>query len=153
MNITTDEAVRELSMHLMQCGSLMPIEWVTSHGPGSRFMKACEMALDALKEQENRSKWKYLLYGNFGGIDQVKESIQNKSGDTVCSINEAFRFLSGRCVPPLYSVEVLVLHQYGFDERLNRTVYMICTKRYANIDCIAEYGAPQFVSFMVDLEE
>lgn len=49
MNI--DEALRELSMHLMQCGALMPIDWVTTHGEGSQFMDAYKMAMDALRNQ------------------------------------------------------------------------------------------------------
>lgn len=51
--MTSEEMIRELSMHLMQCGALMPIEWVTTHGEGSRFMEACEemMRLLRLKEQ------------------------------------------------------------------------------------------------------
>ena len=48
--MTKDEAILELSRHLMQCGALMPIDWVTSHGEGSRFMAAYRMAMDALQE-------------------------------------------------------------------------------------------------------
>ena len=48
-----DEALKELSMHLMQCGALMPIDWVNTHGEGSRLMEAFEMAMDALKREEN----------------------------------------------------------------------------------------------------
>lgn len=47
--MTKDEAILELSRHLMHCGALMPIEWITNHGEGSRFMEAYQMALDALK--------------------------------------------------------------------------------------------------------
>lgn len=50
--MTVDEALRELSMHLIQCGALMPIDWLSTHGEGSRFMEAYGMALDALKTQE-----------------------------------------------------------------------------------------------------
>ena len=42
------EAARKLSLHLMQCGMLMPIEWVRENGEGSELQEAFRMALDAL---------------------------------------------------------------------------------------------------------
>lgn len=50
--MTNEEALLELSRHLLQCGALMPIDWVRSHGEGSRFMVAYRMAMDALREVE-----------------------------------------------------------------------------------------------------
>lgn len=47
--MTNGEAVRLLSLHLMQCGALMPISWLETHGEGSEFMEAFRMAFDALK--------------------------------------------------------------------------------------------------------
>lgn len=49
--MTREEAIKILSRHLMQCGMLMPIEWVQKNGEGSDFMKAMEMAMDALKDK------------------------------------------------------------------------------------------------------
>ena len=49
--MTKDEAIKILSLHLMQCGMMMPIEWVQKNGDGSDFMKAYEMAMDALKNE------------------------------------------------------------------------------------------------------
>ena len=49
--MTKDEAIKILSLHLMQCGMMMPIEWVQKNGDGSDFMKAYEMAMDALGER------------------------------------------------------------------------------------------------------
>ena len=49
--MTKDEAIKILSLHLMQCGMMMPIGWLNNHGEGSDFMKAYEMALDALKNE------------------------------------------------------------------------------------------------------
>ena len=46
-----EEAIKILSRHLMQCGMLMPIEWVQKNGEGSEFMQAMEMAMDALKKE------------------------------------------------------------------------------------------------------
>ncbi len=51
--MTREEALRELQLHLMQCGALMPIEWVRKNGEGSRFMTAYQMAMEALKEGKN----------------------------------------------------------------------------------------------------
>jgi hypothetical protein len=52
--MTKEEALRELSKHLMQCGALMPIEWVRQNGEGSRFMVAYQMAMTALKAGEEK---------------------------------------------------------------------------------------------------
>jgi len=46
--MTGEEATRVLSMHLMQCGMLMPIEWVQKNGEGSKLHEAMRMALDSL---------------------------------------------------------------------------------------------------------
>jgi len=50
--MTTDEMIRELSMHLMQCGALMPINWVETHGEGSPFMTTMEEVMRLLKLKE-----------------------------------------------------------------------------------------------------
>ena len=52
--MTNEEALRELSKHLMQCGALMPLEWVQKNGEGSRFMTAYQMAMRALKAEEEQ---------------------------------------------------------------------------------------------------
>ena len=59
-----DEAIKILARHLMQCGMMMPIEWVQKNGEGSEFMQAYEMAMDALKNEPVRCKdckhWKLI---------------------------------------------------------------------------------------------
>lgn len=49
--MTREEAAMKLSLHLMQCGMLMPIEWVQRNGEGSELSEAFRMALAALREQ------------------------------------------------------------------------------------------------------
>lgn len=49
-----DEAIKILARHLMQCGMLMPIEWVQKNGEDSEFMQAYKMAMDALKNEPVR---------------------------------------------------------------------------------------------------
>lgn len=51
-----DEAIKILARHLMQCGALMPIDWVQKNGEGSEFMQAYKMAMDALKKEPVRCK-------------------------------------------------------------------------------------------------
>lgn len=54
------DAARKLSFHLMQCGMLMPIEWVRENGEGSELQEAFRIALDALEmmsaEEERREE-------------------------------------------------------------------------------------------------
>ena len=54
--MTKDEAIKILSLHLMQCGMMMPVGWLNNHGEGSDFLKAYEMAMDALKNEPVRCK-------------------------------------------------------------------------------------------------
>lgn len=49
--MTDEEAIKTLSLHLMQCGALMPIEWVRQNGEGSKLQQAMRMALDALERE------------------------------------------------------------------------------------------------------
>lgn len=44
------EAARKLSLHLMQCGMLMPIEWIRENGEGSELQEAFRMAIDNLNK-------------------------------------------------------------------------------------------------------
>ena len=54
--MTREQAITKLALHLMQCGMLMPIEWVDKNGEGSDTMLAFNMAMEALREQAERSK-------------------------------------------------------------------------------------------------
>ena len=61
-----DEAIKILARHLMQCGMLMPIEWVQKNGEDSEFMEAYKMAMDALKNDPVRCKGcKHYYYSAF----------------------------------------------------------------------------------------
>lgn len=48
--MTNKEAIDIITTHLHECAMLMPIEWLRSHGDGTSFQEAFEMAIDALKE-------------------------------------------------------------------------------------------------------
>lgn len=50
--MTKEEAKLVLLCHIRQCGAMMPIAWVRSHGEGSETMEAFRMAMDALSEGE-----------------------------------------------------------------------------------------------------
>lgn len=54
--MTNQEANMILSLYLMQCGMMMPIEWVQKNGENSEFMQAYKMAMDALKNEPVRCK-------------------------------------------------------------------------------------------------
>ena len=57
-----DAAIR-LSLHLMQCGMMMPFEWVKENGEGSELQQAFRMALDALQEKRRASERKRCRQG------------------------------------------------------------------------------------------
>lgn len=47
-----EDAAKKLSFHLMQCGALMPMDWMRENGEGSELQQAFRMALDALRDGE-----------------------------------------------------------------------------------------------------
>lgn len=49
-----EDAAKKLSFHLMQCGMMMPMEWIRENGEGSELQQAFRMALDALGAIEYR---------------------------------------------------------------------------------------------------
>lgn len=49
--MTYDKAIVTLALHLIQCGMLMPIEWIEKNGEGSDTMEAFKMAVEALEKQ------------------------------------------------------------------------------------------------------
>lgn len=54
--MTNTEAIKILSFHLMQCGMLMPIEWVQRNGEGSELMEAFQLAISALNSPSTPHK-------------------------------------------------------------------------------------------------
>lgn len=50
--MTNKEAFSVMISHLIQCGMLMPEEWVLENGDGSKFQIAYGLALKALKTNE-----------------------------------------------------------------------------------------------------
>lgn len=88
-----DEAIMILSRHLMQCGMMMPIEWVQSNGEGSEFMQAFEMAMDALKNEPVRCKdckhWRWSENNLFGeDYGTCVECLMDTRKDHFCSYGE-----------------------------------------------------------------
>lgn len=54
--MTNEEAAKTLSLHLMQCCALMPIDWIRQNGEGSRLQEAMRMALDALNQEPEKNE-------------------------------------------------------------------------------------------------
>lgn len=50
--MTNEEAIKVLTAHIIQCGMLMPLDWVKSNGDGSEFMQAMTKAFEALEAQK-----------------------------------------------------------------------------------------------------
>lgn len=49
-------AAQKLSFHLMQCGMLMPIEWIRENGEGSELQEAFRMAIDSLNKMADEEE-------------------------------------------------------------------------------------------------
>lgn len=91
----------------------------------------------------------YLLYGNSGGIDLVKKSIERKE-NVYDSLLDALKYAADT---PLcsFGINDLSVKYYGYDPRINKEVYVILTNRCGKENYIKKYGTPQFVFFMVEV--
>ena len=97
----------------------------------------------------------YMVYGNGSGFEKILNDLENETclhskrynsiyeifNNLVCESNNAF------------SINDLNIKVHGFDNRINKIVYMITIKRYFKEDFISEYGCPQFYKYMIDLDE
>ena len=92
---------------------------------------------------------KYFMYGNGGGIHNVIASLENNP-EYYTTLKDCFENLVALC-NGAYSIKDLTMDFYTFDERINKDVYVIGTKRYRQEDYIKEYGCPQFVQYLVEL--
>lgn len=89
------------------------------------------------------------IYGNAGGIDRVKDKINNPQ-ETFDTIKEACMAVVKQ-YNNMFALEDLYVRYYGYDERINKDVYLITTNRYGEENYIKKYGHPQFVSYMVSI--
>lgn len=69
-----EDAVNKLSFHLMQCGALMPMDWIKENGEGSELQQAFRMALDALRDGERLRAELEQVKRDFGGICEYIDS-------------------------------------------------------------------------------
>lgn len=69
-----EDAVNKLSFHLMQCGALMPMDWIKENGEGSELQQAFRMALDALRDDERLRAELEQVKRDFDGICEYIDS-------------------------------------------------------------------------------
>ncbi|MEG0941949.1 MAG: hypothetical protein RSE64_08640, partial [Oscillospiraceae bacterium] len=50
--MTNEQAALKLSLHLFQCGMLMPIKWLEANGKDSDTAEAFRLAIAALRAQD-----------------------------------------------------------------------------------------------------
>ena len=67
--MTREQAITKLALHLMQCGMLMPIEWIDKNGEGSDTMLAFNMAMQALREKQEWENPKPLTLDELREVD------------------------------------------------------------------------------------
>ena len=89
------------------------------------------------------------LYGNGGGIDRIIEDISN-SPKTYGSLKEVMFELKERYYNQ-FDIHDLFIQYYGYDNRLNKDVYIIVTSQMGEEDYVQKYGCPQFVSYLISL--
>ena len=69
-----EDAAKKLSFHLMQCGALMPMDWIRENGEGSELQQVFRMALDALRDGERLRTELEQVKRDFDGICEYIDS-------------------------------------------------------------------------------
>lgn len=92
---------------------------------------------------------RFIIYGNGGGIDKVKEKLANPK-ETFETIKEVFEIIVKRYCGML-DIKDLSIRYYCYDNRIEKDVYMVVTNRCGNEDYIKRYKYPQFVSYLVNI--
>lgn len=92
------------------------------------------------------NKYRYFIYGNSGGIKEVINDLNTNSGLRFENLNEVFNYIADN--PNRMSKNDLALKPYCFDDRINKFVFMITTKRFAKDN----FTYPQFAGyFLIEL--
>ena len=92
---------------------------------------------------------KYFMYGNSGGICEVIETLESNP-PYYTTLKDCFQKLVTDSWSA-FSIEDLSIKYHAFDERINKDVYMITTKRFGKTDYIKEYGTSQFFQYLIEL--
>ena len=92
---------------------------------------------------------KFFLYGNGGGIDEVKKELKHPK-ETFKTIKEVFEEIKRR-YGDFLDIEDLSVKYYCYDDRIEKDVYMVVTDRCGKEDYIKKYKCPQFVSYLVNV--
>lgn len=90
---------------------------------------------------------KFFIYGNGGGINKVKEELNNPK-ETFSNIKEVFEKIKERYGNLLDVIDLSVKY-YCYDDRIEKDVYMVVTDRCGDVDYIEKYKCPQFISYLV----
>lgn len=108
--MTGEEATKILSLHMMQCGMLMPIEWVKKNGEGSQLHQAVRMAIDALTEKNDAVDFGY-LYDWF--IHSVRDEPPVWTEEHIDELLESFIVIpKTKVIPePLTIEEIRKMHE------------------------------------------
>lgn len=93
---------------------------------------------------------KFFIYGNSGGIDEVKKELANPKTKTFETIKQVCTTLVKQR-DNAFDVEDLYIRYYGYDNRIEKDVYIIATCRHGKENYIKKYGCPQFISYMVTI--
>ena len=91
----------------------------------------------------------YFIYGNSGGINKVKEELNNPK-ETFSNIKEVFEKIKERH-GNLLDITDLSIKYYCYDDRIKKDVYMVVTDRCGDEKYIEKYKCPQFVSYLVNI--
>ena len=92
---------------------------------------------------------KFFIYGNGGGIDEVKKALKNPK-ETFNTIKEVFEAIKRRYGDLIY-IDDLSVKFYCYDDRIDKDVYMVVTNRCGKEDYIKKYKYPQFISYLVNV--
>lgn len=93
----------------------------------------------------------FFIYGNAGGIDEVIKELANPNKKTFKSLESVFKHLIKKN-HDAFTMEDLSVRFYGYDERINKNVYMISTSNYEYMSTRI-IGFKMFINYLVEIKE
>lgn len=95
---------------------------------------------------------RYFIYGNSGGIDQVKYELKHPAPNRVFNtINDMFNFFTNGIEPFSNGCSKgdLYVKYYGYDDRIKKHVYIIMTEQFYDNEVYDK--TPHFLSYFVEI--
>ncbi len=90
-------------------------------------------------------RYRYFIYGNSGGINEVINDLKNYKGLRFRTLNEVFDYIADNSKG--MKKEDLSIKHWCYDDRIEKDVFMVSTNKFGKDNYIKKYGCTQFAGY------